>query len=229
MRLPLYIEFSGKKVAIIGGGDIGSFRAKKFADAGAEVTVYSLEFSSELIQLEKLGKVKLISANAGDLDYEKVLPNYDLVVVALADKSLNNRIIEVARKFKVLVNVANDANVTEVVVPIEGKVGEIRFAVTSEGKSSIAARKAKEIIEETLKRREDLKCLLEVMDFVKCYMKRLNLPVDVRMKVYSRLSGDENFLKLIDDSKKDEAKEYAKEYVSKFMAGKIEAKEGVNF
>ncbi|MEM0332131.1 MAG: NAD(P)-dependent oxidoreductase, partial [Archaeoglobaceae archaeon] len=92
MRLPLYIEFSGKKIAIIGGGDIGSFRAKKFADAGAEVTVYSLEFSSDLIQLEKLGKVRLISANARDLDYEKILPNYDLVVVALADKSLNSRI-----------------------------------------------------------------------------------------------------------------------------------------
>ncbi len=229
MRLPLYIEFSGKKVAIIGGGDIGSFRAKKFADAGAEVTVYSLEFSSDLIQLEKLGKVRLVSANAKDLDYEEILPNYDLVVVALADKSLNSRIIEVARKFKVLVNIANDANVTEVVVPIEGKVGEIRFAITSEGKSSIAARKAKEIIEETLKRREDLKCLLEVMDFVKFYMKGLNIPVDMRMRIYSSLSRDENFLKLVNDSKKTEAKEYAKKYIYNIINKNIDLGEVVNF
>ncbi|WP_367834253.1 NAD(P)-dependent oxidoreductase [Vulcanisaeta sp. JCM 16159] len=42
MRVPLFIEFSGRNVLIIGGGGVGTRRAIKFLLAGANVRVLSL-------------------------------------------------------------------------------------------------------------------------------------------------------------------------------------------
>ncbi|MEM2190049.1 MAG: NAD(P)-dependent oxidoreductase, partial [Archaeoglobaceae archaeon] len=55
MRVALFIEFEGKKVAVIGGGYVGTTRAKKFLETGAKVTVFSLNFSDELLKLSEEG------------------------------------------------------------------------------------------------------------------------------------------------------------------------------
>lgn len=229
MRIPMFIEFSGKNVAVIGGGGIGTSRAKKFIEAGANVTVYSLEFSDELKSLEKGGKVSLVRADAREMNYDEILKNYDLVVVAIGDLSLNREIVEAARKNKTLVNLANDAKETEIVIPFEGEVNGIRFAVTTEGKSGVVARKVKEIFEETLRKRDDIKCFLEVMDFVKKYMKENGVPINLRMKVYPSLSSNKEFQSLVFSCKKDEAIEFAKRYIEKVFKGKVEVDEVMEF
>ena len=53
MRIPLYIEFDNKNVLIIGGGGVGTGRAKKFLKAGAKVLVLSMDFSEELKKLAR--------------------------------------------------------------------------------------------------------------------------------------------------------------------------------
>ncbi len=60
MRVPLFIEFSGRNVLVVGGGGVGTRRAIKFLLAGANVRVLSLEFSSELLRYAEQGKVVLI-------------------------------------------------------------------------------------------------------------------------------------------------------------------------
>ncbi|RLI85247.1 MAG: bifunctional precorrin-2 dehydrogenase/sirohydrochlorin ferrochelatase, partial [Archaeoglobales archaeon] len=118
MRIPLFIEFEGKKVLIIGGGGVGTSRAKKFLEAGAIVKVLSLDFNEELKELEKEGRVELIKGNAFDREVlEKLIAWSDLVTVAIPNLEVNDIVFEVAKKHKTLVNLANDADRTEVVVP----------------------------------------------------------------------------------------------------------------
>ncbi|MCS7121824.1 MAG: bifunctional precorrin-2 dehydrogenase/sirohydrochlorin ferrochelatase [Archaeoglobaceae archaeon] len=229
MRIPMFIEFSGKNVAVIGGGGVGTSRAKKFVEAGAKVTIYSLEFSEELKILEKEGKISLVKVDAKELNYEEVLKNYDLVVVAIGDLSLNEKIVEAARKNKTLVNLANDAVATEIVIPFEGNVDGIRFAITTEGKSGVVARKVKEIFEEVLRNRKDIRCFLEVMDFIKKYMKENNIPIKTRMKVYPSLSSNKEFQNLVFECRRDEAIEFAKNYVNKIIKEKIKLEKVIEF
>lgn len=225
----MFIEFSGKNVAVIGGGGVGTSRAKKFVEAGAKVTIYSLEFSEELKILEKEGKISLVKVDAKELNYEEVLKNYDLVVVAIGDLSLNEKIVEAARKNKTLVNLANDAVATEIVIPFEGNVDGIRFAITTEGKSGVVARKVKEIFEEVLRNRKDIRCFLEVMDFIKKYMKENNIPIKTRMKVYPSLSSNKEFQNLVFECRRDEAIEFAKNYVNKIIKEKIKLEKVIEF
>jgi precorrin-2 dehydrogenase/sirohydrochlorin ferrochelatase len=194
MRIPLFIEFKGKKVAVVGGGYVGTVRAKKFAEVGAEVTVFSLNFSEELLRLGREGKVRLVEKEASELEEE--LREFDLVVLAIGDKSLNSKFKDLSRKYRFLLNLANSAEETEVVVPFEGGKDGIRFAVTTEGKSGVVARKVRELFQSVLERDETLFVYLSAMEHLKKYMKEKEFPVNVRMKIYSILGSSQELMRI---------------------------------
>ena len=217
MRIPLYIDFRGKNVLIIGGGGVGTSRAKKFKKSGANVRVLSLDFSEELKNLE----VEPVKGDARDLNLlEKHIKWCDLVTVAIPDVSVNDAVIRLARKHKALVNLANDAERTEVVVPFEGEIEGIKFAVTTEGKSGIVARLVRDRIAEMLENDEETLNLLKAMDFLKRYMKEKDIPIAVRMKMYFAVSCDEVFRRLIKENNVDDAKKYAIRFVEEYMSGR---------
>lgn len=226
MRIPLYIEFQGKKVAVIGGGGVGTLRAKKFLEAGAEVTVFSHEFSDELVELSKSGAVKLVRTSIEKMDFDKLASEFNLIVIAIGTKDFNSRVIEAAAKHKTMVNLANDAKITEVVVPFEGGKDGIRFAVTTEGKSGVVARKVRDIFQKALEEQDELIYFLNAMDYLKNYMKASKIPVNLRMKLYSIVSSDEKFLKFVRDGRVDEARKLAEEIVEDYVSGRKSAEDG---
>lgn len=221
MRIPLFIEFQGKRVAVIGGGNVGTSRAKKFLEVGADVTVFSLEFSEELKKLEREGKVKLIEKRVEEL--EKELSEFDLVVVAIGDKSQNARFKELAKKYKLLLNLANDANETEVVVPFEGGKNGIRFAVTTEGKSGVVARIVRDKFQKLLESDRTVFTYLTAMEHLKTFMKSRGIPINIRMRVYAIASASEELLRLSELGKVEEAKKLVERIAEE------EAKRGEGF
>ncbi|MCD6492692.1 MAG: bifunctional precorrin-2 dehydrogenase/sirohydrochlorin ferrochelatase [Archaeoglobaceae archaeon] len=230
MRIPLYIDFSNKKVLIIGGGFVGTSRAKKFLEYGAKVFVLSKEFSEELLDLSRDGKISLIKDDALNLDLlEKIIPDYDLVVVAIADTSINEFIKKISRKYRVLVNLANDAKETEVVVPFEGGYKGIRFAVTTEGKSGVVARKVRDSFQKLLEEDEQTIFFLNAMDHLKKYMKANNVPVNLRMRLYFIISSNEEFRRLIREEKVDEARVFAEKLVKEYVSGKRKIEDEIEF
>ena len=222
MRIPLFIEFSGKNVLIIGGGGVGTLRAKKFKEAGANVRVISLDFTEELKKMD----VELIRGDAKDLKLlEENIKWCDLVTVAVNDLSVNDLVVRLSKKHKALVNLANDAKRTEVVIPFDDCVNGIRFAVTTEGKSGIVARIIRDKIRKLIEEDEETRNLLRAMEFLKRYMKENGIPVDIRMKMYFAVSRDGKFRELVREGKVEEAKEYAVRYLKEFIEGKREVRD----
>lgn len=224
MRIPLYIDFNGKNVVIIGGGNVGTLRAKKFVKAGANVTVYSEEFTEDLINMSKKGILKLVKVNVKDLDFEKVIRDAHLVVVAIGNKDYNEKILKIAKTYKTLVNLANDAETTEVVVPFEGGKDGIRFAVTTEGRSGIVARDVRDKFQKLLENDKEILLFLKAMDIVKKYMKA-NIPINIRLKLYPIIGSDSEFRKLAMSGRVDEAVKRAEELIEKYsksLGGDVE-------
>jgi precorrin-2 dehydrogenase/sirohydrochlorin ferrochelatase len=231
MRIPLFIEFKDKNVLVIGGGGVGTLRAKKFLNAGANVKVLSLDFSEELRELEQSGLLELVKCDASDLKtLEEFIKWADLVVVAIPNQSLNKPIVDIAKKYKTLVNLANDAQKTEVVIPFEGEFEGIRFAVTTEGRSGIVARKVKEMFLKVLEEDEEVIYFLKAMDHLKRYMKAKEIPVQLRMKLYFAISSDEEFRRLVREGRVEEARALAEKLVEEYVTGKRELDvEGIQF
>jgi len=228
MRIPLYIELEGKNVLIIGGGGVGTLRAKKFGDAGAKVKVISLDFSDELLEKSRKGKVELIKGDAFDRGVLEPLVSWSfLTTVAIGDLKLNDIVKELASKYKVLVNLANDALSTEVVVPFDGEVKGIKYAVTTEGKSGVVARKVRDEFHKVLEEDEETIYLLEAMYHLKKYMKSNDVPVQMRMKLYFVISADKEFRELVKNEKIDSARALAEKLVREYVSGEREIDESL--
>jgi precorrin-2 dehydrogenase/sirohydrochlorin ferrochelatase len=226
MRIPLYIEFGGKNVLIIGGGGVGTVRAKKFIEAGANVRVLSTEFSEELKKLASEGKVELIEGDAFDENTLRPLIAWcHIVTVAIGRLEINDIVEKMAKEYKVLVNLANDAGRTEVVVPFEGEVEGIRYAVTTEGKSGVVARKVRDTFQRVLEEDEETIFFLKAMDHLKRYMKSNNVPVQLRMKLYFVISADPDFRRLVKEEDVEGARILAEKLVKEYLTGKREIDE----
>jgi precorrin-2 dehydrogenase/sirohydrochlorin ferrochelatase len=195
-RVPLYIEFSDKSVLIIGGGYVGTKRALKFLEAGAHVIVIALKPSSELIRASSMGNVDLVIADANTFNYDRVMDKINLLVYAIPTNSeLKYKLRRLASERRILFNDTTNASETEVVVPFEGEVNGIRFAVTSEGKSGVAASMVRDYIQATLSR-SDIHPIVNAWYEAKQLIKKLVDDPHVRMRLYFMLKGDERFLEI---------------------------------
>ncbi len=185
MRMPFFIDLSNKKILIIGGGREGAKRAEKYSKTGAKVVVYSRSFDGKILELSSSGSVELVEGDVADEEkLEELIKSSDILMVTLESDEYNERIQEIAKKYRVLVNLANDAEKTELVVPIDSSIGPFRIAVTTEGKSSMVAREALHKIIDYLSREEELMRLAELMYNVKKIVRRSVSDPNERLKIY---------------------------------------------
>jgi precorrin-2 dehydrogenase/sirohydrochlorin ferrochelatase len=213
MRIPLYIEFRDKNILIIGGGSVGLRRAKRFLEAGAQVTVYSLSFMDGFMEL---GNVNLVKGDVKDIEKIRgLISNSDLVVVALPTKKYNELICKLAKDHHVLLNLANDSENTEVLVPLERSIDNIRITVTSEGRSVLLAREVMRMINECIDPREVRK-VEDIMTGIRSYIMERYKDHRIRSRIYQILVEDEDFTNLISHHNYDLAFERAKHLIDNF-------------
>jgi precorrin-2 dehydrogenase/sirohydrochlorin ferrochelatase len=198
MRIPMFIEMNGFRVLVVGGGEEGTKKARRFSEHGAEVRVMSMDFTDQLLEMERSGRVKLIRGDACDRNLlEKLIEESDLVVYTIGDRpDIERAVEEIAKRKRKLLNLATDADRTQVVMPIEERAGDIRIAVTSEGKSTLVVKEAAERVANFLREQRDIMAMLEVMGHLKKYMKERKIPFDKRMEVYRSAFRDEKLREL---------------------------------
>jgi precorrin-2 dehydrogenase/sirohydrochlorin ferrochelatase len=200
VKIPLWIEASRLRVLVFGGGSVGTRRAKFFASAGASVRVLTREATPEL--KEAGVEIKLVDLYqydpAGDVEWA------DLVVIAVNDPALAERLFKIAEAAGKLVNDATDASRTHVVVPYERAVSGLRVAVTSEGAAGAPARLSLDIIESCLKK-SWIPAFYEVYRELKKEAKEAIGDVKTRLKFYQALSEDAEFLDHIKNGRIQEA------------------------
>jgi len=134
--LPLYIDFSCKKVVIFGGGAVGERKAKYFAPA--EVVVVSGSFTECLEAMGKEGLVRLERRAVEKEEVPELIRGAFLVVAATGDPVLNGGIARIAGEAGILANVATGES--PVVVPSLFKRGDIMAAISTGGRSPAMAR-----------------------------------------------------------------------------------------
>jgi precorrin-2 dehydrogenase/sirohydrochlorin ferrochelatase len=185
----LWVELAGRNVLVVGGGRVGTRRALLFRSAGAHVKVVALEFSSELLSASKKDPyLELVRMDvARDREALRRLVEWaDIVVIATDNAEANAIVWEEALKLRRWVNDATNADRTQIVVPYMGSVfdGRIKVAVTSEGRSGVAARHARDEIIRFLEGLNWLKTLLDVMEALKRALKKLIPSGKERMPAY---------------------------------------------
>jgi precorrin-2 dehydrogenase/sirohydrochlorin ferrochelatase len=210
MRIPLWVEASRLKVLVFGGGSVGTRRAKFFHSAGARVRVVARDVSPEL---EALG-VEIRRADLWQYDPRQDIEWADLVVIAVDDHKLAERLFKLAEEMGKLVNDATDASRTHVVVPYEREVAGLRIAVTSEGAAGTPARFSLDVIEECLEK-SWIPLFYAVYSQLKKEAKAKIPDVKKRLRFYQMLAEDEIFMSHVKNRREEEALARGRELLEK--------------
>lgn len=138
MYLPVYIDMEGKKALVVGLGEVGTRRAKKLADAGADVKGFdTVDKEIEGVETVK----KKIS-----IDSLPELSNFFLVVASTDDTDLNRRIVEEASQKGVVASCAGDFNKGDVVFPGFVYRDNEKISITTMGDNPFLTKKIKDVL-----------------------------------------------------------------------------------
>lgn len=141
MNYPIMIDLMGKEITVIGGGKIAYRKVNNFLKFGYEVTVVSREFIEDFKKIEN--KIKIIK----DEYSEKYIKDSFIVVAATNNKKVNESIGMFCRTNNKLVNVIDDQNLSNFIVPSCVKRGDLVISISTGGKSPSLASKIRKDLE----------------------------------------------------------------------------------
>jgi precorrin-2 dehydrogenase / sirohydrochlorin ferrochelatase len=145
--IPLFVDCSGRRIVIFGGGAVAARKAAYFAGE-AEVLVVSRSFSEKMTGLP-LAHKKLDVNDEPDGRIAEVIADAFLVIGALSEPAQNNRIGRICREGGILFNNA-DGDEGDVRLPAVSRGEHYTLAISTDGSSPAVSRFIREHLEQEL-------------------------------------------------------------------------------
>jgi len=140
---PIFLNISGKRCVVVGGGQVSLRKVKALLEHRASVEVISPDACPELNKLAEDGEISVLprSYRAGDLE------DAFIVIAATSDRDTNLEVAQEAQRKAVLVNVVDDQGNSDFIAPSYIRRGDITIAVSTAGRSPALARKIRTRLE----------------------------------------------------------------------------------
>jgi siroheme synthase-like protein len=143
---PIYLNICDRKCIVIGGGQVALRKVQILLEYGAEVDVISPELDPELLKLANGNQVRTFPREYKDGD----LNNAFVAIAATDSDEINRQVAAEARKKSILINVVDDAEYSDFIVPSVMRRGDITITVSTSGKSPALAKKLRTQIEQDI-------------------------------------------------------------------------------
>jgi siroheme synthase-like protein len=140
-RYPALLELRGRRVLVVGGGEVALRKVRALLEAGSRPHVVAPALHSELEALAASGEVE--AERRGYVPGEAA--GWALVFAATDSAELNRRVAEDAGEG--WVNVADDPELSTFHVPAALRSGEVTVALATGGASPLLARRLRERLE----------------------------------------------------------------------------------
>ncbi|CAM4083730.1 siroheme synthase CysG [Bordetella tumulicola] len=140
---PLFADLQGRRVLVVGGGDVAERKVQVLLEASAEVQVGAPELTPALAQWAAQGRIHVL---AGAFQPEW-LDDAWLVVAATDDRAVNAAVSEAAQARRIFSNVVDDAELSSFQVPSIVDRSPLIVAISSSGVAPVLARRMRERIE----------------------------------------------------------------------------------
>ncbi len=170
---PVFWNIAGKKCVVVGGGEVAERKVKRLLDYGAKVFVISSQLTPELA---RLNEKNIISHIAKEYSGEQIY-GATLVVGATDDEKTNTAIARDARNKGIPVNIVDDPQKCDFILPSLVERGDLTIAIGTGGKSPALARHLREELEAAYG--EEYKILLNILGRLRAKMtKKSNIGQD---------------------------------------------------
>ncbi|MDM9559622.1 MULTISPECIES: siroheme synthase CysG [Bordetella] len=140
---PLFADLQGRRVVVVGGGEVAARKAQVLLEAGADVQVGAPALAPELAGLAAEGRIRHLP---GEFRAEW-LDDAWLVVAATDDRAVNAAVSRAAAQRRVFSNVVDDAELSSFQVPSIVDRSPLIVAISSSGVAPVLARRLRERVE----------------------------------------------------------------------------------
>ncbi|MDN5897904.1 MAG: siroheme synthase CysG [Psychrobacter sp.] len=137
---PLFFKLEGRKVLIVGGGDVALRKADLLSRAGACITILAPDICAEL--------QALLTNNKTDAKHQLIYENYNktymtgarVIIAGTDDEALNHQIHADATELNIPVNVVDTPYLCDFIFPAIIDRNPIVIGISSNGKAPVLAR-----------------------------------------------------------------------------------------
>lgn len=143
--LPLFHNLKGRRVLVVGGGEIALRKVRLVQEANAHITIIAKDFCPDLIAMDAkdtadgCNGLELIT---GAYEHKQLLghPDTVMVIAATNDRDLNRLVSEHAQAANMLSNVVDDPGFSTVIFPSIVDRSPIQIAISSGGDAPVLVR-----------------------------------------------------------------------------------------
>ena len=197
------LHLNGKTVIVVGAGNEALKRIKLLQNEGCKIIVIGEKPNSEITKLSKSKKIKFKKIKITSSLFLKTYKPF-LVIASTTDSSLNQKIIETAKKMKILVYASDSPDSSDIsYLSLIDIKKTIKIGISTNGRSPIMAKKIKSNVEKCVQKNisdEDIE-LIKIQKFARTESKKYILIQTERKKFLYELMNDRRVKELLKDGK----------------------------
>ena len=142
-HFPLFADLAGRRVLLVGGGEVAARKLRLLLDADARVRLVAPRVGDALVPLLQDPRVVHLAEPFATEHLQGVL----LAVAATDDRAVNAAVAAAGREREVLVNVVDDVELSSFIVPAIVDRSPLVIAVSTGGAAPVLARLVREKLE----------------------------------------------------------------------------------
>ena len=143
---PIYVKLRGRRVLVVGGGNVAEGKISGLLDTGAEIRVVALAASPRVQEWATAGLLALEERGFQSRDLEGVF----LVVVATRAEPLGEQVFREAQARGILANVVDVPGQCDFFYPAVVRRGDLQIAISTSGQSPSLAQRLRQQLERQL-------------------------------------------------------------------------------
>ena len=212
------LKLEGKTVIVVGGGQEGYRKTQSVVDSGAIIWVISKEFSSGIQILAKAKKVALVKTEIKDAKafVESLNPKPDIFLAVSDDPKLNLELLKATKAVGCMVYSVDNPALSDFILPAVARVGDVKIAVSTSGKSPAMAKAFRERIEKMITPEDLLE--IELQAHARSIIKKQISDPKTRSKVLYQIINNDKIKQVLKEGKLLEAQELAMKLIEKMEA-----------
>ena len=212
------LNLEGKKIIVVGGGNEAEKRIKSILNEKCEITVISDSVNTQISKLVKTKKIKLKKQKIENIKFILEL-NPDLIITTTNDKKINQKIINYAKKKKIIAYSSDNPEESDfsnaAIIDFEKM---IQIAIFTGGRSPVMSKKIKSKVEIILKKvisKEDI-AQIKIQKISRKIAKEVIPTQSERKECLRSIMTDNHIDQLIKDGQIKKAEKRATEIIKKW-------------
>jgi len=195
---PIFLNLQGKQCVVVGGGKVALRKVTTLLDCGADITVICPKPHAEISKLFKNKAIRLVRRNYERGDLRRAA----LSVAATHVKEINRKVAEESKKNGTLVNVVDDVELSDFIIPSSFRRGDLSVAVSTSGMGPALAKKIRAKLEKKIG--IEYAYLLSLIAEIRSEIKKKGLRVSA--KTWQESLDLDSLILLLKAGRHDEAK-----------------------